>query len=177
MSNGQRPWGDNEVARLREAWAIGLSASEVALRLASEGHPKRSRNAVIGRLHRLGLSGRGRNNDHQSTAARIVARRRAQLRPPRPPHLPEAARSPTQDEAIPILGVSLHQLNDMTCRYPVGDPQGADFAYCGRTCHGGPYCVAHTKLCYTTPVNKRQAAATERLANWLDRRTFKQAAA
>ena len=173
MSNGQCLWGDPEDARRREMWATGLSTSQIARRLASEGHPKRSRNAVIGRLHRLGLSGSSRNNDHQSTAARIVARRRAQLRPPR---LPTAAQVPAQDEAIPILGVSLHQLNDMTCRYPVGDPQEAGFAYCGRTCHGGPYCVAHAKLCYT-PVNKRQAAATERLANWLDRRTFKQAAA
>lgn len=169
MNKILRPWGELEDARVKEMWAAGLSASQISRALGT-----RTRNSVIGRINRLGLSGRTRKNDHQSTAARIKARRRSQLRTPRPPKATPLPAEPV--DLLPIAKVTLYQLNDLTCRYPIGDPQEADFTFCGRTCHGGPYCVGHAKLCYT-PVNQRQARATERLANWMDRRSFKQAAA
>lgn len=170
MAYGQRAWGEAEEQTLRKLWAEGHSASQISRVLGN-----RSRNSVIGRVHRQGLSGRSRQNDHKSMGARIVARRKSQVKHIAPK--PKPATLPAEPQDLPpILGVLLHQLNDMTCRYPIGDPMEPGFSYCGRTCFGGSYCVGHARLCYT-PVNQRQARATERLANWLDRRTFKQATA
>lgn len=161
-------WTESRTTLAKKLWGEGYSATQIAKELGDV-----TRNAVIGKIHRLGLA---RQNGVQQAnpyiERRAVERRRAMLRAPF-----KARPAPKIDEPLPpILGASLYQLNDMTCRYPIGDPQEPGFSFCGRTCYGGPYCAGHARLCYT-PVNQRQARATERLANWLDRRTFKQATA
>jgi GcrA cell cycle regulator len=64
-------WTDERVELLRKLWAEGLSASQIAAQLGGV-----SRNAVIGKVHRLKLSSRGR-----STAAAPRTRRRPQCPP------------------------------------------------------------------------------------------------
>lgn len=167
-----RPWGEAEDSKLTQLWAEGLTGEQIGQVLG------RSRSAVLGRIHRKGLPLR---KEIGATAAqkmhRIRARRRTALRQPlkakpnaKPPTLP-----PEEPEDLkPLFSVSLMQLNEFTCRYPIGDPQEPGFTFCGRTC-SDTYCTGHRKLCFT-PVNKRQSRATERLANWLDRRSFKVAA-
>lgn len=164
-------WGEAEDAKLVELWTGGLSAAQVARALGTG----RSRNAVIGRIFRKGLQGRSKDQrDRPGAATRIKARRRAALRVPRVKAEPF---NPLPEELGPLgAGVSLMELTDWTCRYPIGDPRDAGFTFCGRTRdHGCLYCIGHARIAYT-PITKRQKRSTERLANWLDRRSFKAAA-
>ena len=148
-------WTESRVALLRKMWAEGYSASQCAAQLGGV-----TRNACIGKIHRIGMKGRAEPNRrlHSFKRARIVPRADGELQP-----------------ICPTL--TIQGLTNFTCRYPIGDPQDADFGFCGRTCNNveNPYCVQHHKLAYV-PVKKRTHDATARLANWLDKRSFKVAA-
>lgn len=176
----QRAWGEAETQELTALWREGLSAAQIARTLA----PKfgfRSRNAIIGRVHRLGLGGRATPHA-EATKLKISRARRAasQPKPVKPPRFKpaQADRLPSDLEAARALApidpaLSILGLTNFTCRFPIGDPQEAGFTFCGRTCNNveNPYCIDHAKLAYV-PVKKRQHDGTARLANWLDRRTF-----
>jgi GcrA cell cycle regulator len=170
MNATPRPWGESEDAKLAKLWAEGLSARQIAEQLGTG----RSRNAVIGRIHRRGLGRRADPNRRLHSLPR-PSRRKAQGRAI--PRIKAEPYNPAAETILPLgAGVSLMELSDITCRFPIGDPQEADFTFCGRTrdCDG-PYCIGHARIAYT-PVTKRQKRSTERLANWLDRRSFKAAA-
>lgn len=157
-------WSEARTQRAVKLWAEGYSASQISKELGGV-----SRNAVIGKIHRMGLA---RKTPRPPKIARA-----------RPPRRAKAYAAPLQqaqpvapEPLAPTLQVSLDQLNAFTCRWPIGDPQEADFSFCGRTCSAAEtYCPGHRALAYV-PVKKRQHDATARLANWLDRRSFKVAA-
>lgn len=165
-------WSEPRVELLRKYWAEGLSASQIMRALGGT-----TRNAVIGKVHRLGLGRRADPNRKLHSMPKRVS-------PPKPPKFNPETPPPLRDELIriatlapiePTLGVL--GLTNFTCRYPIGDPTDPAFTFCGRTCNNveNPYCVQHQKLAYV-PVKKRTNDATARLANWLDRRSFKVAA-
>jgi len=134
-------WTDENVATLKKLWLEGLSASQVAKQIGGV-----TRNAVIGKVHRLGLSGRG---------ATVSLPRR--VRPERPPH--QAARrgggprprppAPTAGRPAPPpegpgLISCLTQLRLHVCKWPIGDPLAPGFTFCGVKVEGdGPYCDGH----------------------------------
>lgn len=150
-------WTESRVATLRKGWAEGLSASQIAKQLGGT-----TRNAVIGKVHRIGLQGRAQPS---RPARRPVRTRRAPAQP---------------GELQPIdTKLGIHGLTNFTCRYPIGDPMDADFAFCGRTCNNveNPYCTQHQRLAFQpSQAKKRKHDETARLANWIDRRSFKVAA-
>ena len=169
----QRPWGEAETSALAKYWAEGFSASQIA-RLLGTG---RSRNSVIGRVHRAGLPLRV-----ERTNPRINKKRpRRQRYVPQVPKLNVAKAPPLQSDLKSIAALApidstltVHGLTNFTCRYPIGDPIDPDFTFCGRTCNNieNPYCTQHQRLAYV-PVKKRTHDATARLVNWLDKRGFK----
>jgi GcrA cell cycle regulator len=133
----QAVWSDDRVTTLTLLWRDGQSASQIAKALGAV-----TRNAVIGKIHRLGLSGR--------PAPSLPAPVRA-VRPPRPPvqaqrHRPKGpparAAAPGAPEGSGMIA-SVTALGAHTCRWPIGDPKAQDFSFCGRLAHG-PYCPAHT---------------------------------
>lgn len=139
-------WTDERVATLRKLWLDGLSAREVAGQLGGG----LTRNAVIGKVHRLGLSGAGGDQPQPRRARpkRPARPARARLAHPRPlPPGPAAPRvvipAPEVPEG-PGLVASVLGLNSHVCRWPIGDPKAADFSFCGRRTEGeGPYCAGH----------------------------------
>lgn len=152
-------WTEERVSLLRKLWTEGLSASQIAKQLGGV-----TRNAVIGKVHRLGLAGR-------ATPSR-PARRPVRAARPRPISGPSAPRLRT---AIPggLPAVSVPQLeplvlesgktatvltlNDRMCKFPIGDPPDADFAFCGRdACGNGPYCNDHARLAYQPSQARRR---------------------
>lgn len=170
-------WSEPRVALLRKHWSEGFSASQIAKLLSGT-----TRNAVIGKVHRMGLPRRAEPNRKLHS---MPPKRRQRAEPSPPRLLPAkalplasdlkrvAALSPIEP-ALTVLG-----LTNFTCRYPIGDPTDADFSFCGRTCNNieNPYCVQHQKLAYVpAQKKKRKHEETARLANWMDRRTFKAAA-
>lgn len=165
-------WTDERVELLRKLWAEGLSASQIAAQLGGV-----SRNAVIGKVHRLKLSSRGRAAPAQTRQkkAKPAAPKAAKpaSTPPRPvPQTvgatalkveiePEPAPRPvTQADDGVVVPISrrlkLVELSERTCKWPNGDPLNEDFHFCGAASKdGSPYCAYHARLAYQ-PVSDRR---------------------
>ena len=168
-------WTDERVELLKKLWADGLSASQIAGELGGI-----TRNAVIGKVHRLGLSGRAK------APSSSVPRQRK----PRAPSAFRAARPITRgntalahhalayldvepepdpepeflDNIIPIgQRCSILQLTDATCHWPIGDPSSAEFFFCGgKTVASLPYCAYHCRMAYQPVQDRRRDRRTAR---------------
>ncbi len=165
-------WTDERVELLKKLWAEGLSASQIANQLGGV-----SRNAVIGKVHRLKLSGRGRASAAQPRAKKAPAASPAKSggasRPTRTVTASIGATAlaiqfdaepvarqvlrPAADVVVPISRkLSLIQLTERTCKWPNGDPLSEDFNFCGNEAgESGPYCGYHSKIAYQ-PVSERR---------------------
>lgn len=166
-------WTEERVEVLKKLWSDGLSASQIAGRLGGV-----TRNAVIGKVHRLGLSGRATTSRMRSARPRlrIAATANAQ-RPQRPtyatvgnaalkvafaPARPEIALMLVPNLAevlddVPVLKVDLLDLKECMCRWPLGDPQSEGFAFCGRPKTGGAsYCEHHAGIAYYSMQRRRK---------------------
>ncbi len=134
-------WSDDRVTTLSKLWQGGLSASQIAEQLGGV-----TRNAVIGKVHRLGLSGRNAPSAPTQTP-RVTAPRpqRSAVTPPsQVPPPAHVAPAPLAPEG-PGLIDNLVNLAAHTCRWPIGDPKSADFSFCGRRSEGR-YCAAHEQI-------------------------------
>jgi GcrA cell cycle regulator len=161
-------WTDERVELLKRLWSEGLSASQIAGRLGSV-----TRNAVIGKVHRLGLSGRAttsrmkthRPRTRMANAKRPVKPRFAQNGNPAVRALymaTEAYVPPAEEIEIPLAErKTIQTLTDCSCRWPIGDPQLADFHFCGRNkVPLLPYCEVHARRAFQ-PVAPRRRERTE----------------
>ena len=135
-------WTEERVAELKKLWAEGHSASQIAKRLGSV-----TRNAVIGKVHRLGLSGR-------ATPSRPV-KRPPRLARPKPQPMPRQATATRGGNALAVRAEPTHThiseaeaniepqrlpngdmvtvltVKDTMCKWPIGDPAEATFGFCG----------------------------------------------
>ncbi|CAN7640959.1 GcrA cell cycle regulator [Phenylobacterium sp. LjRoot219] len=152
-------WTDDRVATLKRLWIDGLSASQVAARLGGGV----SRSAVIGKLHRLGLTG------PRIAAVRPAPKQRPAKRSPAAPSR-WALRShgrPTAQTPEPVvvehgLVRNLRSLGRGDCRWPLGDPQAADFSFCGRPARpGSPYCASHNRAAHAPRTATQRDSAAE----------------
>jgi GcrA cell cycle regulator len=159
-------WNDERVETLKKLWGEGLSASQIATRLGGV-----TRNAVIGKVHRLGLSGRAttsRMKSHRprarsaaSAAKRVAKSRFATIGNPalRALYQPDAAPLPVVEELVIPLAErkTIQTLVECSCRWPIGDPQHADFHFCGKTKVAGlPYCEFHARRAFQPPQVRRR---------------------
>jgi GcrA cell cycle regulator len=160
-------WTDERVELLKKLWADGLSASQIAGELGGI-----TRNAVIGKVHRLGLSGRAKNPSSSAPRPR-KARSPSMMRISRPSvrgntalaYDYDAEPEPEIIEAtIPLeQRRTLVQLTEATCRWPVGDPGSPDFFFCGGEAkEDGPYCTHHARVAYQPANERRRSSRTFR---------------
>ena len=156
-------WTDERVETLRKLWTEGLSASRIAAELGGI-----TRNAVIGKVHRLGLSGRAKSPTAAAPRPRKVRPHSQAPRIARPSmrgntalaqaYEPEVEPEPEFIDNVIPLGQrrSLLELNEDTCRWPIGDPGSPDFFFCGgRAVTGLPYCSHHSRVAYQPPNLRR----------------------
>jgi GcrA cell cycle regulator len=175
-------WTFERVEILKRLWAQGLSASQIAGRLGGV-----TRNAVIGKVHRLGLSSRvttsrkpkARRAPIQVSAAppkmsreeaeRQAAARRRELeeqaaRAAEQQRLEQERLTHIADEELepvaPARGVALLDLKEAMCRFPHGDPKDSSFHFCGeRRADGSPYCGTHSMVAFQ-PMQRRRPLTT-----------------
>lgn len=160
-------WTDDRVDLLKKLWAEGLSASQIAGRLGSV-----TRNAVIGKVHRLGLSGRATTSRMKShrprqrmAAKRLAKSRYATIGNPALRALYNAETNvylpPTEELVIPVAErKSIQTLTEVTCRWPIGDPQNTEFHFCGKNkVPGLPYCEVHARRAFQPPQSRRRDRA------------------
>ena len=151
-------WTDERVEMLKKLWADGLSASQIAAELGGI-----TRNAVIGKVHRLGLSGRAKSPSSSSPRPR-KPRSSGMMRVSRPSMRGNTALAydyelEPEPELIEIpleQRKTLLQLNEKSCRWPVGDPGSQDFYFCGgESVNELPYCSHHARIAYQ-PAHERR---------------------
>lgn len=148
-------WNEERVALLRKLWAEGLSASQIAKQLGGV-----TRNAVIGKVHRLGLAGRATpsrpaKRPVRASRPRIVGNTAPRIRPA------IAAPATPMPELEPVRladgkTVSVLTLTEQMCKFPIGDPNDADFAFCGRAAACGAYCADHARVTYQPSQTKKR---------------------
>lgn len=161
-------WTDERVSTLKKLWLDGLSASQIAKQLGGV-----TRNAVIGKVHRLGLSGRAAPSQPARPAFKAPrpARPAAQTMPstPRRVAAPEPV-APTISQPAPSLpafraeepgSATVLTLGAHMCKWPIGDPSSEGFTFCGRRSSEGPYCVEHARVAYQPQQTKKKGGATE----------------
>ncbi len=151
-------WTEERVAILKKLWLEGLSASQIAKQLGGV-----TRNAVIGKVHRLGLSGRAT----PSQPPRPV------FKTPRAPRSPSASLAPrrlapsTQEPSSPVLYVeepgsaTVLTLGAHMCKWPIGDPSSDNFTFCGRRINDGSYCSEHARVAYQPQQKGKRSTAAE----------------
>jgi len=151
-------WTEDRVGALKKLWLEGQSASQIAKQLGGGV----TRNAVIGKVHRLGLSGRAAPSQPA----------RATFRPsrPRPAQPTQAPSAPRRIEAVQPRAVSapsvpvpmpdlpgtatVMTLGAHMCKWPIGDPSSTEFSFCGRRASEGVYCVEHARVAYQPQVKR-----------------------
>lgn len=155
-------WTDERIAVLKKLWGEGKSAAEIAKALGGG----LTRNAVIGKAHRLKLSNRvspiQQNNKKVATPAPapVAAPAAKQAEEKKPAVRAKAAPVPVKKSNGG--GVSMVNLKDRMCRWPHGDPKDADFHFCGDDIVPGlPYCDDHAKAAYQTSTRARTLNADD----------------
>jgi GcrA cell cycle regulator len=188
-------WTDERVETLKRMWGEGQSASQIAKELGGV-----TRNAVIGKVHRLGLSNRVGGKEEEEEAPALAAGRAEPAQRSEPaPARPEAPRPAAPAAAVPASNVtplpvrkaiipagqplppqpslneispealasvrevekrarklSLMELTERTCKWPIGDPATEDFWFCGLpSLPGKPYCEAHVGVAFQ-PMSARR---------------------
>lgn len=174
-------WTDERVEQLTKLWADGLSASQIAAQMGGV-----SRNAVIGKVHRLHLPGRAKSGGSRAPRAKRPATAttrtytsRAGTSAPRSPatrsggggaaaavntavsavSFQEIDIRSNADVVVPISKkLKLVELGENTCKWPLGDPMTDDFHFCGNdSADAAPYCKYHSKLAYQPTSERRRA--------------------
>jgi GcrA cell cycle regulator len=151
-------WTESRITTLTTLWQAGQSASQVARQLGGV-----SRSAVIGKVHRLGLSGRAVPARPRAVAAPRASRA---MRPSsaakerairlstveRSPHVASVKGylPPVRTPADELTATAtLMTLGPASCRWPIGDPRDDDFGYCGRPRPPmSTYCDCHAQVAF-----------------------------
>ena len=172
-------WTDERVVVLKKMWGEGQSASQIAKELGGV-----TRNAVIGKVHRLGLSNRAGSTapaPEKKSAKPSAPKKPMATKPedrvvevtvtPRKPIVPAGQPLPPQPSANEISPealakvnevektakrITLMELTERTCKWPIGDPATDDFWFCGLSVQQGkPYCEAHVGVAFQPMSNRR----------------------
>ncbi|MCP1198614.1 GcrA family cell cycle regulator [Notoacmeibacter sp. MSK16QG-6] len=177
-------WTDERVELLKKLWADGLSASQIANQLGGV-----SRNAVIGKVHRLKLSSRGRASQKPARPKKPSAPRQPSVRSAAPrasmstviasqsmprtssagatalkadyaiDEVAEPVYQPAAEVVVPMSRrLSLLELSERTCKWPIGDPLHDDFHFCGNDSgEGTPYCKGHAQIAYQQNTDRKRS--------------------
>ena len=166
-------WTDEIVEQLKQHWIDGKSASQIASLLGNGV----TRNAVIGKVHRLGLAGRAKTPSsgasrpprrmapppaHRVAGPRLNSPANRMMRGATalafaPQALSELEQPEFESVVVPMsLRVTIIELKEAMCRWPLGDPASSEFRYCGSPTACGPYCAYHGGLAYQPAQERRR---------------------
>ena len=143
-------WTPEKIKLLRKLWRQNLTASAIAKQLGDV-----TRNAVIGKVHRLNLPGRRRpgRRPAQTETAKPTPQAKAQ----QPERIPRTL-PPPEGQAVKIF-----HLRENRCRWPYGEPNHEDFQFCGRlVAPGTSYCLTHLRQAYQAGRPKKKSARSFR---------------
>ena len=145
-------WTDEQVDRLQELWAQGLTANEIAKILGV------TKNSIVGKVHRLCLPARpspikSKGSDVTTTteAVSAVSTEPSSQKAAESKAVTSAPKSPAPKGE----NIRLVELDSHTCRWPIGDPRDEDFCFCGKKVRTGQtYCDEHSQMAYVKATKK-----------------------
>jgi len=166
-------WNSEAIETLRALWAEGHSTAEIGRRMGV------SKNAVVGKAHRLNLPARPSpiRREVDGGIARPAAplqRRPPAPRQPQPMRRPEPQQAPMQHHQPqvvpppvqlappppPVVVRSFTRVSNRSCCWPLGEPGASDFRFCGGDAiPGKPYCPTHAAVAYVKSRDRREDAA------------------
>ncbi len=169
MSTVSSRWNDERVDFLKRLWCQGLSASQIAAQLGGV-----SRNAVIGKVHRLGLSRVDKEESvegveifFEHAVADVANENLALSLQTDAQEFLSSQEHNYNDQQISVSParvlenvaqtVSLMELNAQMCRWPLDDSIAKQFRFCGQPVdHGTPYCLEHGRVAYQPASEKKR---------------------
>jgi GcrA cell cycle regulator len=133
---------DGELKRLH---ATGISRGKIAKALTESLGLPISKNAVVGRLHRLGIYDPAKApKSLQNCDRKSGSRRRARIKKRLPPIVVAPPPSPPDPEVRTKAFAK-----KITCAWPIGEPSGVDFRFCDEPAERAkPYCGVHCQMAY-----------------------------
>ena len=167
-------WTEDRVGALKKLWLEGQSASQIAKQLGGGV----TRNAVIGKVHRLGLSGRAAPSQPARATFR-PSRPRPAAQPTQAPSAPRRIEAvqprPMTAQSVPAVmpdlagTATVMTLGAHMCKWPIGDPSSTEFSFCGRRASESVYCVEHARVAYQPAVRRGGKDGATELARSLRR--------
>ena len=128
-------WTHDKIELLKKLWEDGLTASRIALELGDM-----TRNAVIGKAHRLGLSGRMQSKSNKSSISIVRKKKNSSYN--------KKIVEITSENNEPMNPTLFLDIKDGMCRWPLGEPGDSEFKFCGRGTHDKVYCDQHHKIAF-----------------------------
>ena len=147
-------WTEDMIDRLKQMWKEGLTTNEIAKQLGV------SKNSIVGKVHRLNLKARPSPIKKKEQEPNIEST----------PQKEEKAKAPIKSiKTVDIKNINiasdnckkkdsclkLTELDNHTCRWPIGDPRDDNFCFCGKAIRSGQtYCEEHSAIAYVKPIKK-----------------------
>lgn len=149
-------WTEEMIDSLKQMWKEGLTTTEIAKRLGV------SKNSIVGKVHRLNLKARPspiKKKEEVVVAPEVTVAKEEET-------VKQVAK-PIKKINISPINVSnekvkkensylkLTELDNHTCRWPIGDPRDDNFCFCGKAVRSGQtYCEEHSAIAYVKPLKK-----------------------
>jgi len=149
-------WTPEKEKKLRELWKKGHSASQIANILQNT-----TRNAVIGKAHRLNLESRStsRKSEVKANKPTNSSLENKNQKLGRKAKFKALLLDKNFEKENPI---KFHEISDKTCRWPIGHPHESSFYFCGRTpLEKFPYCKLHVLYAFQAKNEKEEDKITE----------------
>ncbi len=154
-------WSAEAIERLQALWAEGHSTAEIGRRMGI------SKNAVVGKAHRLNLPARPspiRRDGEERVATPRVSTPRSTAPRPAAPRAPVAGPAPAAPVTLaapaPVVVRPFPRLSARNCCWPIGEPGTKEFRFCtSEALTGKPYCAEHASLAYVKARDRREDAA------------------
>jgi GcrA cell cycle regulator len=157
-------WTSEKVEKLKELWSKGFTASQIAEKLGDT-----TRNAVLGKAHRLNLEARAPSK--QTNTPRSKENRNVVKRSPAPMSRKAKFQSILLDKNFePENPKTLEELTELTCKWPIGHPNEEKFYFCGRKPEGDfPYCKLHVLYAFQ-PKNQKEDDLDEEIPEFIEKK-------
>ncbi len=158
-------WTSEKVERLKELWSKGHTASQIAEMLGDT-----TRNAVIGKAHRLNLEARAPSK--QSGSSRSKENRQMIKRSPAPMSRKAKFQSILLDKNFEAENPkSLEELTEKTCKWPIGHPNEEKFYFCGRKPESNfPYCKLHVLYAFQPKNQKEDDLGSDEIPEFIEKK-------
>jgi len=158
-------WNDEKVAKLKELWGKGNTASQIAEIIGGV-----SRNAVIGKAHRLNLSAKIKTRVASSNQTFENSRENKNLRPKRG-RKSRFSSIMIEKDFEPENPKQLEELDESLCKWPIGHPDEKNFYFCGRSSlKDFSYCKLHLLYAYQPKGKKEEAVDKDEVPEFIEKK-------